>query len=43
MKPIESETLNSTVASLFYENALAFNVANSPSLAALVDQSIEFG
>ena len=32
MKLIESETLNSTIASFFYENAFAFNVADSPGL-----------
>jgi hypothetical protein len=26
----------------FYENALPFNIADSPSLAAVVDQCIEF-
>ena len=43
MKPIESELLDSTIASFFYDNALAFNVADSPSLAALVDQFINNG
>ena len=37
MKLNESETLNSYIASFFYENAFAFNVADSPSFAALVD------
>ena len=32
MKLIESETLNSTIARFFYENAFAFNVADSPGL-----------
>ena len=38
---IESETLYTTIASFFYENAVAFNVADLPSYAALVDQCIE--
>ena len=37
MKLIESETLDSTIASFSYENAFAFKVADSPSFAALVD------
>ena len=41
MKLIESETLDSTIASFFYEmlGRSMFNVADSPSFAALVDQS----
>ena len=35
MKLIKSETLDSTPSSFFYENAFAFNVADSPSFAAL--------
>jgi hypothetical protein len=30
MKRLESKTLDSTIASFFYENALAFNVAGAP-------------
>ena len=33
MKIVESKTLDSTIASFIYENALSFNVADSPSLA----------
>ena len=38
MKLIKSETLDPTIASFFYENAFAFNVADSPSFVSLVDQ-----
>ena len=38
MKLFESETLDFTIASFFYENNFAFNIADSPSFAALVDQ-----
>ena len=34
MKLIESETLDSTIASFLYENVFAFRVADSPSFAA---------
>jgi hypothetical protein len=42
MKIVESKTLDSTIASFIYENALSFNVADSPSFTAMVDQCIEF-
>ena len=42
MKLIESETLESTIASVFHKDALAFNVADSPNVAALVHQCIKF-
>ena len=32
-----------TLGSFFYENALSFNVADSPSLAAVINEYIEFG
>ena len=35
--------LDATLASFFYENALSFNVADSPSLAAVINECIEFG
>ena len=35
--------LDTTIANFFHENALQFNIADSPSLAAVVDQCIEFG
>lgn len=43
IKIVESKMLDATIASFFYENALSFNVADSPSLAAVIDQCIEFG
>jgi hypothetical protein len=43
LKVIESKTLDSAIANVFYENALPFTVADSPSLARLVEQCIEFG
>jgi hypothetical protein len=39
----ELKTLDSTIASFIHENALSFNVADSPSFAAVVDQCIQFG
>ena len=42
MKLIESETLESTIASVFHKDALAFNVVDSPNVAALVHQCIKF-
>ena len=42
-KNIESKTLDSTIASFFYENALAFHVADSQSFSTVVEQCIEFG
>ena len=43
IKNVESKMLDTTIANFFYENALPFNIADSPSLAAVVDQCIEFG
>ena len=43
MKTVESKTLDSAIANVFYENALPFNVADSPSLAHMVEKCIEFG
>ena len=43
IKNVESKMLDTTIANFFYENALPFNIADSPSLATLVDQCIEFG
>ncbi len=43
LKTVESKTLDTTIACFFYENALSFNVADSPSFAAMVDQRIQFG
>ena len=34
---------NSTIASFIFENALSFNVVDSPSFAVMVDQCIQFG
>ena len=42
MKTVESKTLDSAIANYFYENALPFNVADSPSLAHMVEMCIEF-
>ena len=42
MKIVESKTLDSTIANYFYDNVLAFNVADSPSLAAVIDLCLEF-
>ena len=35
--------LDATLAIFFYQNALSFNVADSPSLAAVINECIEFG
>lgn len=43
LKLVESKTLDSAYANIFYENALPFNIADSPSLAHFVEQCIEFG
>ena len=43
MKIVESKMLDTTIANFFYENALSFNVADSQSFAAVVEQCIEFG
>ena len=43
IKNVESKMLDTTIANFFHENALQFNIADSPSLAAVVDQCIEFG
>ena len=43
IKVVESKMLVATLASFFYENALSFNVADSPSLAAVINECIEFG
>ena len=43
MKIVESKMLDSSIANFFYENALSFNVADSQSFAAVVEQCIEFG
>ena len=43
MKIVESKTLDSTIANFIYENVLSFNLADTQSLAAVVDQCIEFG
>ena len=43
IKNVESKMLDTTFANFFYENALPFNIADLPSLAAVVDQCIEFG
>jgi hypothetical protein len=47
LKIAESKTLDNTIASLFYENALQFihnfNVVDSPSFEAMVDLYIQFG
>ena len=43
MKTVESKTLDSAIANVFYDNALPFNVADSPSLAHMVEKCIEFG
>jgi hypothetical protein len=43
LNTVESKTLDTTNASFFYENALSFTVADSPSFAAMVDQCIQFG
>ena len=42
-KIVESKMLDTTIASFLYENALWFNVVDSESFAALVDECIEFG
>ena len=43
LKNVESKTQDFPIAIFVYENGLSFDVANSQSLAALVDQGIEFG
>ena len=51
MKTVESKTLDAAIVSrecfvsrdVFHENALPFNVADSPSLAHMVEKCIEFG
>jgi hypothetical protein len=43
MKNFESKELDSTIASFIFENALSFNVVDSPSFAVMVDQCIQFG
>jgi len=43
VKIVESKTLDSVIADVFYENALPFNVADLPSLARMVEKCIEFG
>ena len=43
VKVVDSKQLDSTIANFFYENALSFNVADTPSLAAVVEECIEFG
>ena len=43
MKIVESKTLDCAMTVLIYENALSFNVADSPSSAAVGDQCIECG
>ena len=40
-KIVESKMLDTTIASFLYENALLFNVVDSESFAALVDECIE--
>jgi hypothetical protein len=42
MKTVESKELDS-IASFIFENALSFNVVDSPSFAVMVDQCIQFG
>ena len=37
---VESKTLDSVIANVFKENALRFNVADSPSFAVMVDQCL---
>lgn len=43
IKIVDSKQLDSTIANFFYENALSFNVADTQSLAAVVEECIEFG
>ena len=43
LKAVESKTPDFLIAIFIFENALLFDVAYLKSLAALVDQSIEFG
>jgi hypothetical protein len=43
IKVVESKMIDATIASFFYENALSFNVADSPSFTAVINQCIEFG
>ena len=33
---------DATLASFFYENAFSFNFADSPSLAAVINECVEF-
>ena len=43
IKIVESKTLDTVIANVFYENALPFNVADSSSFAVMVEQCIKFG
>ena len=43
LKNVESKTQDFPITIFIYESGLSFDVADSQSLAALVDQSIEFG
>ena len=43
IKIVESKMLDATIASFFYENALLFYVADSPSLVVVINVCIEFG
>ena len=37
IKVVKSKMLDATIASCFYENALSFNIVDSPSLAAVIN------
>ena len=41
IKVVETNMLDTTIASFFYDNALLSNVADSPSLAAVTNECIE--
>ena len=40
---VESKTLDTVIANVFYENALPFNVADLSSFAVMLEQCIKFG
>ena len=42
IKIVESKTLDTVIANVFYENALPFNVADSSSFAVMFEQCIKF-
>ena len=39
---VDTQQLYAKIASFFYENALPFNIASSPSFAAIIESSFNF-